>query len=91
MVPQTQYAKKGDAHIAYQIVGEGNPLDIVLVSTWFSHLEARWDLPGYAHYLGRLASFSRLISFDKYGIGLSDPIPSKGLPRSRTGWTTCPR
>ena len=80
MVPQTQYAKKGDAHIAYQIVGEGNPLDIVLVSTWFSHVEARWDLPGYAHYLSRLASFSRLISFDKYGIGLSDPIPSKELP-----------
>jgi hypothetical protein len=80
VVPQTQYARKGDAHIAYQIVGEGNPLDIVLVSTWFSHLEARWDLPGYAHYLGRLASFSRLISFDKYGIGLSDPIPSRELP-----------
>ena len=79
-MPQTQYARKGDAHIAYQIVGEGNPLDIVLVSTWFSHVEARWDLPGYAHYLGRLASFSRLISFDKYGIGLSDPIPSKELP-----------
>ncbi|MDF2736143.1 MAG: hydrolase, partial [Chloroflexota bacterium] len=80
MVPQTQYAKKGDAHIAYQIVGEGNQLDIVLVSTWFSHVEARWDLPGYAHYLSRLASFSRLISFDKYGIGLSDPIRSSELP-----------
>ena len=80
MVPQTQYARKGDAHIAYQIVGEENTLDIVLVSTWFSHVEARWDLPGYAHYLRRLSSFSRLISFDKYGIGLSDPIPSKELP-----------
>jgi class 3 adenylate cyclase len=79
-MPQTQYAKKGDAHIAYQIVGEGNPLDIVLVSTWFSHVEARWDLPGYVYYLRRLASFSRLISFDKYGIGLSDPIPAKELP-----------
>jgi class 3 adenylate cyclase/pimeloyl-ACP methyl ester carboxylesterase len=78
--PQTQYAKKGDAHIAYQIVGEGHPLDLVLVSTWFSHVEARWDLPGYAHYLSRLSSFSRLISFDKYGTGLSDPIPSKELP-----------
>jgi class 3 adenylate cyclase/pimeloyl-ACP methyl ester carboxylesterase len=71
---------KGDAHIAYQIVGEGHPLDLVLVSTWFSHVEARWDLPGYAHYLSRLSSFSRLISFDKYGTGLSDPIPSKELP-----------
>jgi class 3 adenylate cyclase/pimeloyl-ACP methyl ester carboxylesterase len=79
VVPETQYAKKGDAHIAYQVVGEA-PLDLVLVSTWFSHVEARWDLPGYAHYLGRLSSFSRLISFDKYGTGLSDPIPSKELP-----------
>ncbi len=79
-MPQTHYARKGDAHIAYQIVGEGNTLDIVLVSTWFSHVEARWDLPGYAHYLRRLSSFSRLISFDKYGTGLSDPIPSKELP-----------
>jgi class 3 adenylate cyclase len=78
-VVETQYAKKGDAHIAYQVVGEG-PLDIVLVSTWFSHVEARWELPGYAQYLRRLSSFSRLISFDKYGIGLSDPIPSKELP-----------
>jgi class 3 adenylate cyclase len=79
-MPQTQYAKKGDVHIAYQIVGEGNTLDLVLVSTWFSHVEARWDLPGYVHYLRRLSSFSRLISFDKHGIGLSDPIRSKELP-----------
>jgi class 3 adenylate cyclase/pimeloyl-ACP methyl ester carboxylesterase len=80
VLPQTQYAKKGDVHIAYQIVGEGNTLDLVLVSTWFSHVEARWDLPGYVHYLRRLSSFSRLISFDKHGIGLSDPIRSKELP-----------
>jgi class 3 adenylate cyclase/pimeloyl-ACP methyl ester carboxylesterase len=80
VVLQTHYAKKDGAHIAYQIVGEGRPLDLVLVSTWFSHVEARWDLPGYAHYLRRLSSFSRLISFDKYGTGLSDPIPSKELP-----------
>ncbi len=79
MLPETRYAKKGDAHIAYQVVGEG-PLDLVLVSTWFSHLEARWDSPGFAHYLRRLSSFSRLISFDKYGIGLSDPVPSRTLP-----------
>jgi pimeloyl-ACP methyl ester carboxylesterase len=79
VLPETRYAKKGDAHIAYQVVGEG-PLDLVLVSTWFSHLEARWDSPGFAHYLRRLSSFSRLISFDKYGIGLSDPVPSRTLP-----------
>jgi class 3 adenylate cyclase len=79
MHSETQYAKKGEAHVAYQIVGDG-PLDLVLVSTWFSHLEARWDFPGFAYYLRRLSSFSRLISFDKSGIGLSDPISSRTPP-----------
>ena len=78
-VPQTRYAKAGDVHVAYQIVGEGPP-DLVLVSTWFSHVEARWDFPGFAYYLRRLASFSRVISFDKRGIGLSDPVPLDRLP-----------
>ena len=78
-VPQTRYAKAGDVHVAYQVVGEGPP-DLVLVSTWFSHVEARWDFPGFAYYLRRLAAFSRLISFDKRGIGLSDPIPLDRLP-----------
>jgi class 3 adenylate cyclase/pimeloyl-ACP methyl ester carboxylesterase len=77
---ETRYAKKDGAHIAYQIVGDIHALDLVLVSTWFSHVEARWDLPGYEHYLRRLSAFSRLISFDKYGTGLSDPIPSRALP-----------
>ena len=79
MVPETQYAKKGDAHIAYQVVGDGQ-LDLLLVSTWVSHVEARWDFPGFAYFLRRLSSFSRLISFDKSGIGLSDPIPSRSPP-----------
>jgi class 3 adenylate cyclase len=79
VLPETHYAKKGDDHVAYQVSGEG-PLDLVLVSTWFSHLDARWDSPGFAHYLRRLSSFSRLISFDKSGIGLSDPIPSRTVP-----------
>ncbi len=77
--PTTSYARAGDAHVAYQVVGEGPP-DLVLVSTWFSHVEARWDIPAFAHYLRRLSSFSRLISFDKRGIGLSDPVPLDQLP-----------
>ena len=77
--PQTRYAKAGGVHVAYQVVGEGPP-DLVLVSTWFSHVEARWDFPGFAYYLRRLASFSRVISFDKRGIGLSDPVPVDRLP-----------
>jgi class 3 adenylate cyclase/pimeloyl-ACP methyl ester carboxylesterase len=77
--PETCYAKKDGVHIAYQVVGEGD-LDLLLVSTWFSHLEARWEIPGFAHFLQRLSSFSRLISFDKHGIGLSDPIALDRLP-----------
>ena len=69
-------------------MGEGPP-DLVLVSTWFSHVETCWDFPGFAHYLRRLASFSRLISFDKRGIGLPTPSPSTGCRSSRSGWTTC--
>jgi pimeloyl-ACP methyl ester carboxylesterase len=77
--PETRYAKKDGVHIAFQVVGEGD-LDLLLVSAWFSHLEARWEIPGFAHYLRRLSSFSRLISFDKHEIGLSDPIPLDRLP-----------
>ncbi|HVQ21919.1 MAG TPA: adenylate/guanylate cyclase domain-containing protein [Candidatus Saccharimonadia bacterium] len=77
--PETQYAERGNIHIAYQVIGEG-ALDLVLVWNWFSHLEGRWDIPPYAHFLRRLAGFRRVISFDKYGIGLSDPVPSMQLP-----------
>jgi len=78
-VPDVKYARSGDVAIAYQLVGEGPP-DLALVSTWFSHVEARWDIPAFAHYLRRLASFSRVISFDKRGIGLSDPVSLDRLP-----------
>ena len=77
--PETRYATRGDIHVAYHVVGDAE-VDLVLVSTWFSHLEAQWEFPPFAYYLRRLSSFSRLISFDKYGIGLSDPIPSRNLP-----------
>ena len=79
VVPETRYAVRGDAHIAYQVVGDG-PLDLVLVSTWFSHVEARWDVPGFAHFLDRLTAFARLVSFDKLGVGLSDPLPPGIVP-----------
>jgi pimeloyl-ACP methyl ester carboxylesterase/class 3 adenylate cyclase len=75
--PETRYAKSGDVHIAYQIVGEG-PRDLVLVPGWASHVECFWEEPGFARFLGRLATFSRLIIFDKRGTGLSDRVP--GIP-----------
>jgi class 3 adenylate cyclase len=81
---ETRYATRGDIHIAYQVTGQG-PIDLVLVSVWFSHLEARWDVPSFAHMLDRLGSFSRVIAFDKYGIGLSDPAPP-GAPPPIEDW-----
>jgi class 3 adenylate cyclase len=77
--PETQYAKSGGVNIAYQVVGEG-PVDLVYVPGWVSHVELAWELPDLAHGFERLASFSRLILFDKRGTGMSDPVPENELP-----------
>lgn len=79
MKAKTQYARSGDLHIAYQVVGD-HPLDIVYVPGWVSHLELAWEEPTMARYLTRLASFSRLIMFDKRGTGLSDRVRDDQLP-----------
>ena len=71
--PETQYARSGDASIAYQVLGDG-PLDLVVVPGFVSNLEFAWELPAYARFNERLASFSRLILFDKRGTGLSDRV-----------------
>jgi class 3 adenylate cyclase/pimeloyl-ACP methyl ester carboxylesterase len=69
----TQYARVGDASVAYQVVGEG-PVDLVYVRGPTSHVELPWAEPGTARGLRRLASFTRLVLFDRRGTGLSDPI-----------------
>ena len=79
MRPETKYVKSGDYHIAYQVVGEG-PLDLMFVHGWISHIEHMWEEPGFARFLRRLASFSRLVLVDKRGTGLSDPVPLNQLP-----------
>jgi pimeloyl-ACP methyl ester carboxylesterase len=71
MPPRTQYAKCGDISIAYQTLGEG-PTDLVYAQGWLSHIEFAWENPDYARFLMRLGSFSRLIRFDRRGMGLSD-------------------
>jgi class 3 adenylate cyclase len=73
MAPQTRYARSGDLHIAYQVVGEG-PIDLVYVPSWISAVEHYWEEPSVARHFGRLASFSRLILFDRRGSGMSDPL-----------------
>lgn len=77
--PETHYVNNGDVNIAYQVVGNGD-LDIVFVMGWVSHLEYFWEEPHFAAFLNRLASFSRLILFDKRGTGLSDRVPLNQLP-----------
>src|SRR5687767_1863779 len=75
--PETMYARSGDVNIAYQVIGDA-PLDLVFVMGWVSHLEYFWREPTFARFL--LASFSRLILFDKRGTGLSDRVPINQLP-----------
>ena len=74
MTPETRYARSGEVHIAYQVVGEGS-IDLVYVPSWISQVEHYWEEPTVARYFERLASFSRLIMFDRRGSGLSDHLP----------------
>ena len=71
MTGQTRYTKCGDLAIAYQVTGEG-PVDLVYAHGWLSHLEQAWESERYARFLNRLGGFSRLIRFDRRGVGLSD-------------------
>ncbi|MGH8990815.1 MAG: hypothetical protein ACRDYV_04170 [Acidimicrobiia bacterium] len=67
--PQTRYAKSGKVSLAYQVVGEG-PLDLVFCQGFVSNVDFWWEMPAAARLLHRLASFSRLIIWDKRGTGL---------------------
>ena len=76
---ETRYAKSGDVHVAYQVVGDGL-IDLLIVPGWVSNVEANWEDPPPAQFYKRLAAFSRLILFDKRGTGLSDRVPDTALP-----------
>jgi pimeloyl-ACP methyl ester carboxylesterase len=80
-LPTTRYARAGDVSIAYQVLGEGP--DLLYVPGFVSHAEWTWELPQYARFLRRLASFSRLILLDKRGTGLSDPVAGVASPEER--------
>lgn len=79
-MPQTRYVRSGDrTHIAYQVVGDG-PLDLVFVPGWVSHLELDWEIGGLERFINRLASFARVVRFDKRGTGLSDRVAGDAVP-----------
>jgi len=76
--PETTFAPGPEGLVAYQVFGEG-PLDLVLIPPWVWNVEVMWEQPLIASYLTRLASFSRVIVFDKRGTGVSDPVPVGAL------------
>ena len=79
MPPETRYATSDAGLIAYQVVGDG-PFDLVYMNGSASHVDVRWEAPPFARFLERLASFSRLILFDRRGAGASDPVPIDATP-----------
>ena len=84
---QTTYARSGGVHIAYQVVGDG-PFDLVFSPSPVSNLDVAWEWPPFARFLRRLASFCRVLRFDRRGTGASDPLPQDPLPpwEAFAGW-----
>ena len=73
-VPETSYAPCGDLSLAYQVFGDG-PVDLVYAGSFVSHIEMFWTMPEYEAFMEQLATFCRVLVFDKAGVGLSDPVP----------------
>src|SRR5437667_11969408 len=83
---EIRYAHSGDVDVAFRTLGEGPPT-LVYVAGSFTNLEVMWEHPDYRRFCERLASFARLVVFDKRGMGLS----ASRSGRSRNEWTTCAR
>lgn len=77
--PETSYALSDAGYVAYQTFGDG-PKPVLFVPSWLQNLDVMWDEPNLARYLGRLASFARVLAFDKRGTGVSDPVALHALP-----------
>ena len=78
-IPETRYVKSGDVHVAYQVVGDG-PRDLVFLSSWDLAIDFLWDEPSQLRFFEQLASFSRVILFDKRGTGASDSVSLEAMP-----------
>lgn len=78
-VPETQFAHGPEGEVAYQVCGNG-PIDLLFVTPWIWNIEIMWEEPRIERFMRRLASFSRVIVFDKRGSGVSDPVPLGALP-----------
>ena len=80
--PETKYAQSGDVYVAYQVFGDG-PFDLVVAPGFFSNIEYGWELESWAAFYRGLASFARVIVFDKRGSGVSDPVSGAPLFEER--------
>jgi pimeloyl-ACP methyl ester carboxylesterase len=80
--PETKYAQSGDVYVAYQAFGDG-PFDLVVAPGHFSNIEYGWELESWAAFYRGLASFARVILFDKRGSGVSDPVSGAPLFEER--------
>ena len=88
---ETSYASCGDLSLAYQVFGDG-PVELVFAGPFVSHVELFWTLPEFKAFFDQLATFCRVVLFDKAGVGGSDPVPKFARwmierPRSRPSWT----
>jgi pimeloyl-ACP methyl ester carboxylesterase len=81
-VAETSYANCGDLSLAYQVFGDG-PLELVFVGPIVTHVELFWAMPEFKAFFDQLATFCRVLLFDKAGVGLSDPIPKVRLLEER--------
>jgi class 3 adenylate cyclase/pimeloyl-ACP methyl ester carboxylesterase len=77
--PETTYTKTPQGYVGYQVFGHG-PLDILFITNWATNVEVMWDEPSLVRFMERLASFARVICFDRRGTGVSDPVPLAELP-----------
>ena len=73
-VPETSYASCGDLSLAYQVFGDG-AIELVFVGPFATHVELFWTQPEFKAFFDQLATFCRVLVFDKAGVGLSDPVP----------------
>ena len=79
MDPSTGYARLGNDRIYYQVLGDG-PIDLIINTGAWGSIDVEWEAPGIRLFYRRLASFCRVIQFDRRGSGASDPIPLGALP-----------
>ena len=82
--PSTRYVKTAGGYVAYQVFGDG-PTNVLFITNWLTNLDVMWEEPSLGAYLGRLASFGRVVCFDKRGSGVSDPV-SLAAPPTLEQW-----